>query len=119
MLTAQAKEAVEQAAPRRKVAFVVFVDVGDEYVRAARIRDLKRRLSTLERIYRQAKQPLLDAVTDYSSDGMKVVNNLEGTPQLVVSAPAKTWKRVIEERTSLMSGPGLEFRPNVADWVAL
>lgn len=119
MLSARAKEVVEQATPSRKVSLVIFVHPGARVASVARIKDLRQRSKRLDVLYREIKEPVLATVSEYASMGMRVVDGLEGTPQVIVSAPAKAWLKLIGEHASVFDDPNVEVLANEHDWVAL
>src|SRR4051812_14146192 len=116
MLSEEAKEAVALARPERKVAFVFHVHAGVDRDALTRIKDVRKRASELASIYASAKQPLLDKVCKYESAGFRVVDDLLGTPQIIASAPVKTWRKILLEQADLLSGPTVDVLPNNPRW---
>jgi hypothetical protein len=62
------------------------------------------------------KQPFVASLAKYEDDGIRIIDELDGTPQLIVAAPAKIWRRMIREDIAMLSDPRLELCLNEADW---
>ena len=118
MLSAQAREVVEQAQATRRVSFVVFVRVSIEASNISRIYDSHKRAKKLDSIYRKIKKPFLDTLSEYEDVGLHVIDGLEGTPNIIVSGPARAWRKLFDEHQDIVQSPAFEVLPNEQDWSA-
>lgn len=113
MMSAQTKASVRQSDPTEDLSFLVSVHVAEEMVQKAREGATPReRRSRLFGLYQEIKQPIIDTLTDYSSDGLRIVDDLTGTPQLIVTAPAGVWDKLITEDSTLVGNPDVAMYPN-------
>lgn len=115
MLTAQARREVEHATATHKLSLIASVHADAKLESAAKIRDLVERGREIDAVYRLAKQPFLEALSAYA--GLHIVDTLEGTPSVIVSGPAGTWRRFLEERATVISDPSIEIQTNAVEWV--
>lgn len=114
MLSPQVKQVVERSMPTEDVAFLVSVRLRDELLRIAGIPDVTVRASMLDALYQKAKEPLVEAISKYEDDGMRIINDLDGSAQLIVSGPAGLWLKVMHEPS--LSAPNVVFSPNAPSW---
>jgi hypothetical protein len=114
MLSEGAKEVVEATKAGRKVSLVVFVHADVDHQALKGIKDARIRSEKLDNVYRTAKQPILDTFSNYAD--LRIVDKLEGTPQLLVSGPAQVWRRFLKERPGFVNNPGVEVLPNDLRW---
>ena len=114
MLSNEAKRQVEQSSPTKKLSFVVSVYADDVLAEVRSMQDVQQRSSALMRLYKAAKEPFLSAVDRYQS--LKIVDSLDGTPNLLLAGPAGTWKRLLKEQASVSTDPRFEILPNTPDW---
>jgi len=119
MLSPRAKEVVTQATPSKRVSLILTVRPDAELADVSEIEDRKDRLSMLLKLYSRKKQPLLDHFSPYERAGLRVVDQLVGTPNLIVSAPARVWRRAIRERPKFFADPFVEVKANEPEFVAL
>lgn len=49
-----------------------------------------------------------------SSDGLRIIDDLSGTPQLIVTAPAGVGEKLIMDDSALIGNPDVEIYPNEA-----
>lgn len=112
MLTREAKAAVQQARPQDGVSLVVFFHPYIDMSSLKGVKDVDQRLKQLDMIYRHAKQPIVDEVAAYAAGGLRVIDSSEGSPQLLLFGPAKTWRRLLKNRASLFSDPSIEVVAN-------
>ncbi|WP_404373710.1 hypothetical protein AB5I39_08560 [Sphingomonas sp. MMS24-J45] len=117
MLTDRANEVVNQATPSKRVSLILTVHPIGSALNLAE--DRKKRVATLSKFYSRKKQPILKHFGTYESSGLRVVNNLVGTPNLIVSAPARVWKRLMREQPKVFSDPAVEVTANEPDFVTL
>lgn len=117
MLTDRAHLVVFQATPAKRVSLIVSVQGKAPSV--APDDDRKARWAKLLRFYSRKKKPILKHFGAYESCGLRVVNDFAGTPNMVVSAPARVWKRVMREQPNVLSDPRVEVTANEADFVPL
>ncbi|EKF58050.1 MAG: hypothetical protein ACK4HG_08920 [Agrobacterium albertimagni] len=120
MMSAQMKASVRRLDPTQDVSILVSVKVADEKVEKAReAATARERRSLLFGLYQEVKQPIIDTLTDYSSDGLRIINELNGTPQLIVAAPAGVWEKLIADDSTLLGNPDVDMRPNEATAVLI
>lgn len=120
MMSAQLKASVRRSDPTKDLSFLVSVRVADERVEKAREAATPReRRSRLFGLYQEVKQPIIDTLTDYRSVGLRIINELNGTPQLIVAAPAGVWEKLITDESTLLGNPDVEMRPNEASAVLI
>jgi hypothetical protein len=113
MMSAQMKASVRRSDPTRNLSFLVSVRVATDKLEKAREAATPReRRSRLFGLYQEVKQPIIDTLSDYSTDGLKIINALDGTPQLIVSAPAAVWYKLITAESALLAHPDVEMLPN-------
>ncbi|HWD29486.1 MAG TPA: hypothetical protein VG387_20105, partial [Rhizomicrobium sp.] len=82
------------------------------------ISDVYQRSQRLDSIYQSAKKPYLATISEYQSGGLRVIDVLNGTPQLIVRGPARTWRKLLREKKGLSSDPNVEVLANTPDWSA-
>nr|WP_298095562.1 hypothetical protein [uncultured Shinella sp.] len=116
MLKQKMKRLIHKSDPRQKLTLVVFLDSSKELREVSNIKDLHARSRALEQAVWKLKQPLIKAVKRYSDLGLHVVNELEGSPSMVVSGPAHGWQVLMEENQSLATDPRLNIVSNEAIW---
>jgi hypothetical protein len=116
MLTLQAKQAAQRARGARKVTFVVCVHTGSEIEKVKYIQDRAARTQEMKSIYQNAKRSILEIVSRHKTEGLKVVNYLEGTPNLIVSGPASSWQKLFADDASGLQSPDFDLIPNTLDW---
>lgn len=114
MLNARVEQVVAASPPSAEVALILEVDTEEAETAAAKIKDLVHRMKTLRAIYREAKEPLLDAVTRYRSQGIDVVDELPSTSQIIVSGPAAVWRVLIDDNRELLDKPTVNVFTNEA-----
>ncbi len=120
MMSAQMKASVRQLDPTEDLSFLVSVRVAAEKVEKARdAATARERRSRLFGLYQELKQPIIDTLTDYRSDGLRIINELNGTPQLIVAAPAGVWDKLMTDGSTLLGNPDIEMRPNEASAVLI
>lgn len=113
MKSAQMKASVRRSDPTKDLSFLVSVRVATEKVEKARqAATAHERRSRLFGLYREIKQPVIDTLSDYSSDGLRIINALDGTPQLIVAAPAAVWDKLITADSTLVGNPDVDMLPN-------
>lgn len=118
MISAEAREVVEQSGANRRISMIVTIDPGDEMRSIATIPDFKERGAKLKMFFARKKEPLLDALSGYRSVGLRVVNNSSGAPNLIFSAPARVWKRVLREQPLLEGNSGIRVETDAPDVVS-
>ena len=119
MLSATAKQAVNAAESDQRLSFLVFVHAGDELRSIAKIPDVKERRQKIGAMYSRLKKPVFMGVKRYAPDGLRIVDELIGSPNMILSGPAHVWMRMIEDDTALIRDPKLEIIPGDREFVAL
>lgn len=59
---------------------------------------------------------IVEAVTGYEGEGLRVLRHLKTRPEMVITGPVATWRRFVEDRRDLVGGPSVEFRHYVQPW---
>ena len=114
MLSQRAREAVARASPANNVLLIVSVKVPDES--ALHIGELSARADALYALYEKAKKTVLNGLNKYRDDGVRIIATLDGTPQVIVTAPAKAWQKLIEEEAPVLFDPKVEFGTSDPLW---
>lgn len=112
MLSPQVKQVVESSEPADDLSFLISVRLMDEITTISSWPDASERRSMLFALYHKVKGPLLDTVYRHKTDGMRVLNELEGSPQMIVSGPARTWQRLIDREEPALNDPKVVFAVN-------
>ncbi|MCY1327606.1 hypothetical protein D9M69_131430 [compost metagenome] len=116
MLSQKMKRLILQSDPARHLVIVVLLDSSKETGKLSKIADPLARNRALDQAIWKLKQPVIDAIEHYSDIGLRVVNDIEGSATLVAAGPARAWKRLMDERSSLVSDPRLELVANEPVW---
>ena len=109
MLSEAAKRIVERANPKEDVVLIVSVKNRPSEGEIGRIRDVASRRHYVDAFYKNAKAPVLAHVRRL---GVRIVDPLEGTPQLIVAAPASIWRSAMVQPGSVFHDPQLTLAPN-------
>jgi hypothetical protein len=112
MLTDEAKVALNQAKPQEGVSLVVFVHPNIDMASLRSVKDVKQRASQLGRIYRDAKQPIVDQVSAYADEGLRVIQSGDGAPHILLFGPAKAWRHLFKNHQALFGGSNVEVVAN-------
>lgn len=116
MLSPQVKQVVESSEPADDIAFLVSLRLKEEMSSIAKCPDVSMRRGMLLDLYHKVKGPLLDTMSRHKTDGMRVVNELEGSPQLILSGPARTWRRLFSGEEPALNDPKVVFAVNSPSW---
>jgi hypothetical protein len=114
MLNARVQKIVTSSEPQAEIAFLVNVKADDEMDLIAAIADRSERRAMAYKLFREVKAPVISALGHYASDGLHVINTLEGTSQFIAAGPAAAWERAIGEHAELFQGPTISLTPNEA-----
>lgn len=95
MLTERARQAVRDASANKRVTLIVTI-LGP-----------KGPLDLMA-----TKRNVRDEVTRRDPAGVRIINELTGTPNMIVSAPARMWKRAIRQHWDAFDDPMIEFGAN-------
>ena len=112
MLTEEVKKVVEGSAPSEDVVLIVSVSKRPDDSEVFRHKDRKSRRDFVDLFYSRAKEPLLAQVQSLQPLGARIVDVLHGTPQMVVSAPASTWREAINREDSFFLKSDVTLFPN-------
>jgi len=110
------KHLINRSDPYKDLVLVIFVDASKEMTGISKIGDTAARSRALDQIYWKAKRPVMDGVSRYQKDGLRVVNEMEGNPSLVVAGPVRAWQLLTNEQRSIVTDPKLELVPNELYW---
>ena len=114
MLSPQVKQAIENSVPTEDISLLVAVQLKDDLVRLAQIPDVAVRKRMLNDLYQKAKAPLVQTIAKYEKGGMRIVNDLNGSAQLIVSGPAELWARMMHEPS--LNASNIAFYANERSW---
>lgn len=70
-------------------------------------------------LYARTKTPIVDLISSYSVDGLRVTNTLDGSMQFIAEGPARVWQKVIGENSELFERGTVELVPNDSIKVAI
>jgi hypothetical protein len=114
MLNARVRQYMEASTPGEDVALILVVGPEADLSSVSRLPERSQRLDALFQIYEDLKLPVLDAFRAYERDGLRVVNPLDGTPQVIAVGPVVAWRKFIEERGDIVENPDISMIPNEA-----
>lgn len=114
MLNSRVKQAVEQTTPGKRVSLILTVRPKD-LEKISTIEDIDERITKLKKIYKLKKDPILKHFVVYEKSGLRI-NSLVGTPSVIVTAPARVWRRVIREQHKMFTDPSVEVSTNELDF---
>lgn len=112
MLSDQAKDAVAQAKPQEGVSLVIYIHPDADLVSVRQVKNLADRRRQLCLIYQDAKQPILDSVSDYESAGLRIIASADNSPTMVLSGPAKVWRQFLRKNRTLFADPKFDVVAN-------
>lgn len=110
MLNSEAKRQLELSPPGRKLSFIVIMHVNIQSSEFRNIADFNQRSNALRSFYKEAKGPFLNAVEGF--DGLRIVDCLEGTPNMIIAGAARSWQKILDERSIISTDPRFEILPN-------
>lgn len=113
MSDTEMKRIIARSDPHQTLVVVVMLDVVNEMQEVSKISNRTARSRALEQAVWRLKKPVVDAIKGYD---LRVINDLDSMPSLVVSGPAKAWKRLMSENISFVTDPRVELLPNEASW---
>lgn len=119
MLDARVRKIVSSSAPDASIAFLVAVSADKERSELREITNPQARKAAIRELTLRAKVPVVAALKGYADLGLRVVNPLNGSFQLIVQGPAKAWKQAIGEHADLFDGKSVDLVPNETTFVAL
>jgi hypothetical protein len=115
MLTKRALEVIRHANPKDDVAFIVSVSDRPSASDVERLRDRSARRKFVDDHYRRVKAPVLEVLRALEPSGVRLVDTLEGTPDVVIAGPASVWRHVLSEAQSVFSNPAVIISTNEPD----
>lgn len=118
MLSPKVMDVVASTSPTECLSMIVTVEAPDTS-RLKMITDRRERAIRIGSLYDSSKEPLLRDFVAYEKAGLRIVDLLSGTPSVIVSAPARVWKRLIAENPRLSSDPSVDVRTNEREFRAL
>ena len=112
MLTERARLLVRQAHPHDDVALIVSVNTRPADVEVNAHRDRTSRRQFVNAFYERAKAPVIRQVQALETNGVRIVDRLEGTPQIIIAARAETWRSVLLRPDPMLKTPNVTISPN-------
>lgn len=112
MLSEAVKEIFERASPKDDVVLIVSVGERPRFSDIERFKDRRARRQFVDDFYRSAKEPVFAQVKPMQSLGLRIIDPLEGTPQMVIAAPAFLWRDVFGNPDSIFQNPQVVLSPN-------
>lgn len=112
MISTHARDLVQSANANRRIMMIFTFDSGPARARLGETQDREERRAKLRRYFAGKKRPLLRRISDYQ--GVRVVNPLVGSPNIIVSAPARIWRRVLSEQSDYLERPGVNVEADAA-----
>lgn len=119
MLNARVRNFMAGSDPKERIVFIVKVKDETNLEDFVNIHDKLERRDAMNTVYREMKSPLVHALDAYADQGLRVVNPLDGTPQLIAEGPAEVWERAVDERADLFDNPDIDLIPNDVALVAI
>ncbi len=119
MLNARVRKIVSNSAPQDSIVFIVEVNADQELSHVWAIPDLSARKAALREVSSRIKAPVIDTLNAYEPLGLKVVNTMNGSMQLIAKGPAAAWKQAIGEHSDLFDGRQVDLVPNEASFAAI
>jgi len=110
MFSDRVKAVVGKARPTHTVALIVCVAAKVDRGEVAAIADVSERRLYVDRFYSKAKQPLVRGMR--SLTGVEIIDELEGTNQMVVAAPAGIWRKYLAHPPAVFKRRDLTVTPN-------
>lgn len=110
MLNPRVTEVVKDAAARKQVTLVMTIHPRN-MAAIASITDVDKRITKLKDIYRRKKRPVVRDLAAYEKAGLRV-NRMAGAPNLIVTAPAGVWRKVMLKHPGLFDDPDIAFSTN-------
>lgn len=114
MLDARVRKLVSTSAPQAPIVFIIEVNADQEMKSLGQIADLSARKAALREVSSRMKAPVLDALNSYERQGLRVVNLMAGSFQLIAQGPAAVWQQAIGEHADLFNGKCVDLLPNEA-----
>lgn len=115
MLTKRAKDLIRDAHPLDEVAFILSISDRPIDSIISAIPDRKSRREFVNEFYRRLKAPVIAQVMSLEGEGLRIVDPLDGTPQLIVAAPAHTWRSVFRRPSTVLKAPKVTITTNEAE----
>jgi len=119
MLNARVRNIVSNSSPQDSIVFIVEVNADQEMSQAREISDIMARKAALREVSSRAKAPVINALNAYEPLGLKVVNPMNGSLQLIAQGPAAAWEQAIGEHSDLFDGQQVDLLPNEANFAAI
>lgn len=98
MLTRYVVEAVKAAEPKEEVALIFSVRARPQRDEVTKLKVPDRR-RFVDAFYDREKEGVLTDLNSLESSGLRVVNRLSGTPDIVAVAKAADWVKMFETNT--------------------
>lgn len=116
MISSETTEVLRQSGSNKQIAMIVTVDAGPEMKHVATLPDRRERGLRLRSLYARKKKPVLLAIEDYQAEGLRVIDELNGTPNMILSAPARVWKRMFREQGKLVQDKNIQIEADQLDF---
>lgn len=110
------KQVVQSSEPTEDVSLLVSIRLKDDLSQIAKISDRGLRADMLQDLYTRVKRPIVETISKYERYGIRVVNELSGSPQLIISGPARGWLHIIDEEEPSLNNPNVVFQANQKSW---
>jgi hypothetical protein len=116
MIDPKTASAIKNYGPSKKVTMVVFVHSAEDLAQFQKEKDYKKRSGLISKYLEKKKNPYLKSLKKYQSRGLQVIDRLESSPQFILNAPVKTWRKLIEDRATIVTSPGVEVVLSEPEW---
>lgn len=105
---------LDSASPNEDVIFLVAVNQNADLSAVKVAKDQKSRLAALKNAYALVKEPRLSLFSRYRKDGLRILNDMDGSAMFVVAGRPDGWRKFLREQKSLLDGEDLSLIPNEA-----
>lgn len=111
MLDADTRKLIETAKARRQV------ELSARFVEAApAAKPDPRAQARRDQAWADLTAEIVAALGAYSPEGLRVLRHLKTRPEMVITGPAATWRRFIEDKRALVGRPDVELRHYIKPW---
>lgn len=118
MIRDDAREMVAHSDPDERILLIVTIDALSEMRALATIPDPVERGKAFNALIANKKDPVLLALSPYKNAGLRILHNSSGATELILSAPARIWKRVIKEQP-IFENEAVRLKPDTVTFVSL
>jgi hypothetical protein len=116
MIAEELRRRIRSVDPHKKIVLLILLDVTSDLLRLSKIVDISARKRAIEQFTWDRKRPIINLIARYGSFGLSVVNEMDGSPSLVASGPARGWENLLAENQAFVADPEVKLASNEANW---